>query len=373
MWISLSSKLADVDFINDNDSTAAIETILFSAFRGEHIVFAKRAIISYLLNVKLSNRSNSALKIIQSRYSELASIEKQQKFKVIIEPNISQSKYIENNIWTVPLLHFSNVALVPSCVLAENLRDATAYIYGANHALKMQGIKGLKVNLTKDSGGGADIPNKFSELIDSKRQFILSITDTDRTHPQGAFCSSSTKCSDISANTNWVVDHRTLDCSEIENILPINLLCDSVENSNAASSLSARLGFLKDTAFNDLNIHKWFDLKNGTTFAKKTEINNNEAERNYWISSTSSIKTPFHIGTECTKNQQCSKNNHKDCVCILFPGLGDGTLDRFNSYCASITIQKQYERVKTSLNSADWLKLGSIVASWGVALEKQRS
>jgi hypothetical protein len=373
MWITLSPQLTEVDFVNHQDSVAAIETILFSAFRGEHIVFAKRGILSYLLTLDLSNRSKSAIRNIQSRHAELASIEKLQKFRVIIKSNITHSTYIENNIWTVPLLHFSNVALVPSCVLAENLRDAKAYINGAHHALHMQGIKGLRVNLTKDSGGGTDTPNKFNELIDSRRQFVIAITDTDKTHPHGACCSSSTKCADISADSNWVVDHYNLDCSEIENILPINLLCDSIENSDAAPDLSEKLDFLKNNVFTDPSIHKWFDLKNGMALSKKKTINNNEAERNYWISTTTSIQSVFQYGAECLDKQQCLKNTQKECECILFPGLGNGTLDRFNTHCDSMSVPKQCERIKTSSNSGDWLELGSIVASWGIALEKQRS
>lgn len=373
MWISLSPQVAEIDFGGEHDLIAAIETILSSARRGEHIFFADRRTLAHLLSTGFSAPNQAVIKAVQSRYSELASIEAQQIFRVRVDPTIDQPRCHGANIWLVPLRHFASVALVPSCLLAEDLRDATAYLYSAWHAVHIQGTKGIKVNLTKDSGGGAGISKKLAELTESKRQFVLAITDTDKTHPLGACCAPTNKCADIAAHTPWVVEHQILDASEIENILPANLIYDSVEDSDAAHELSERLDFLKMYVFANRDLGRWFDLKNGTKLARVKMTNTNQQERGHWVSAMTSNVDAFECEIGCQTNSECPKITNKECTCTLIPGLGDETLERFNSYCAKLTLQKQSERVRTSTNSAEWLSLGSKIASWGAALEKQRS
>ena len=373
MWISLSPLLAEVDFVNDHDSVSAIETILSSFCRGEHIIFADRKTLSHLLTVQLSRPNHAALSSIQARYSELKSIEEEQLYRVVVVPNIMQSRRKTNALWFVPLKHFAIVALVPSCVLAENLRDAIAYVGCAIHAQKILGYRGIRVNLTKDSGGGADIPNKLGDLEKAKRQFVMSVTDTDRTHPFGTVCAPTIKCKAIVDKSSWVTEHQAVEGNEIENILPVNLVYDSIEASDAIHTLEKQLDFLKRTTFVTSSLHKWFDLKSGTKLARIRASNVNEIEREYWVEASKHIELKFCCADECADIQECPKADSRDCTCLLLPGLGGATLDRYNTHCATLTIQKQCERVQTSTNADDWLRLGLRVASWGAALEKQRS
>ena len=373
MWISLSPKLAEIDFASDLDSLAAIETIWASFSRGEHIVFSDRKTLDHLRDIGLSIPSRGAISSVLARFSELQTLEQCQRFRVLITPSIEQPFLDGPSSWQVPLNHFSQVALVPACILAENLRDATAYVSCATQAIKIRGPKGVKISLTKDSGGGAEISNKLLELEESRRQFVLTVTDTDKTHPNDDSCTPTKKCAATSAHSNWVIGHLELDCSEIENLLPINLIYDSIESSPAAHELSRRLDYLKKFVFNNTNIHKWFDVKNGVKLFRIMTTNINEREREHWEKSSTAISYAFQCTQECQTNHQCSKEKSKECECVLLPGLGDDTLDRFNSHCSAITIQKQCERIKTSANADDWLELGSKIASWGVALERQRS
>jgi hypothetical protein len=373
MWISLSPSVAEIDFNNDINATAAIEELFSSAHRGDHIVFSDRDTLKRLLLVKLSVVSHSGISALLSQFAFIASLESLQKFRVIIDPTASKIANQTSNIWRMPLHHFSKVALVPSCILAENLRDARAYINSAHHANSLSKIKGVRITLTKDSGGGADISNKFTDLINDKRQFIIAITDTDKTHPNDSSCAATKKCVDLSANSKWVTHHIELPCSEIENFLPINLLSDSVTETPSKSQLAEQLAFLNKSTFKDPDLHKWFDAKNGTKLSRIKENNLNEPERSHWKKSIILNNNFFQCKQECFNSIDCPINAIKDCECILIPGLGSETLDRFNDHCKNISIQKQCERVKTSNNAADWLDLGALLASWGIALEKQRS
>lgn len=373
MWISLSPKLAEIDFTKNQDAVAAIEAIWGSFFRGEHIVFSDRTTLIHLRDAGLSLSSRSSINSVLARFAELQALEKQQLTRVLIDPCITQSSFSTPNTWNIPLIHFSTVALVPACLLGENLRDATAYLNCANHAIKIRGPKGIKVNLTKDSGGGADISNKLLELAENKRQFVLAITDTDKTHPSDAPCSPTKKCAEISAQSNWVILHHELNCSEIENIIPTNLISDSIENSPAAHELSHRLDFLRSNVFKNPDLHKWFDLKNGTKLSRIKSSNNNYKEHEHWKNASKNIASAFECDKKCTTSQECQKSNTKECQCVFLPGLGDDTLDRFNSYCSKTSLNKLCERINTSENSKDWLQLGALVASWGAALERKRS
>jgi hypothetical protein len=373
MWISLSPKLVEIDFASDYESLSAIETIWASFFRGEHIVFSDRKTLGFLRDIGLSLASRASIGSVLARFSELKSLEQLQKFRVSVDPSIEQPCFLAPSTWQIPLKHFAKVALVPACILAENLRDATAYLNCATHALNICGPKGVKINLSKDSGGGAEISNKLLELEASRRQFILAITDTDKTYPKDDSCIPTKKCAEITTESNWVIHHKELNCSEIENILPVNLITDSIENSSAIHELSNRLDYLRKYVFNNSELHKWFDMKNGTKLFRIKTTNVNEREREHWEKSTTTIARAFECAPECSANDQCPKIKMKECECIFLPGLGDETLDRFNAHCSKITIQKQCERIRTSVNSKDWLELGSMIANWGVALERKRS
>lgn len=374
MWITISPIAGDIDYTTDHESAAAMEQIIGSANRGEHIVFADRVTLQKLLSANLSNVTQATIRSINTRYPELASIERTQIYKVFIDPTINKPIRKSDFNWNIPLSHFSKVALIPAVILAENLRDASAFVQCAMHANYLNGMKGLKVTLTKDSGGGADIPTKFHDLISTERQFTLAVTDTDKTYPSANPCAPTSKCADLAKNSAWVANHVQLDGFEIENILPTNLLRDSITNSAAFHDLCNEIAFIDERMSAKPDSYRWCDLKLGTKFSRTKSNNTNAEERQHWRDTIEINQLEgFQVSSTCTASEECPKSNARDCECILTPGLGSETLERFNTYCKTLSIQKQCERVRTSANGNDWLKLGEKIASWGAALEKQRS
>lgn len=121
MWITISPIAGDIDYTTDHESAAAIEQIIGSANRGEHVVFADRATLQKLLNANLSSVTQATIRSINTRYPELASIERTQIYKVFIDPTINKPIRISDFNWNIPLSHFSKVALIPAVILAENL------------------------------------------------------------------------------------------------------------------------------------------------------------------------------------------------------------------------------------------------------------
>lgn len=376
MWITIAPEVAKIDFNSNHDAIFAIEQIFSSSRRGENVVFSNRETLKSLLNIGLSSATIANIKSIESKIPELTGLESQQKFRVLIDSSITPSKTTIgiSNVWKIPLLHFSNVALLPSRVLAENTRDAKTYIQSAQHAHRLRGPSGFRIALTTDSGGGADIPTKLKTLMEERREFILTITDTDKTHPGATACAPTQKCSQLTTDSQWVCNHIALNCFEIENILPINLLLDSVVNSDSAPDLANQACFIHEKIAPSGDIYKWIDLKLGSKLFKKLDTNQNQQERSYWNQEIQNKGiNPFKLDHHCLLAGGCSRGTEKACECFISPGLGNDTLDRYNNYCGTLSYPKQVERAKTSTNISDWISLGESVASWGIAFEKQRS
>lgn len=376
MWITIAPEIADIDLSSNFESISAIEQIFSSSRRGEHVVFANRNTLRSLLKIGLSSPTIANIKFIESRIPELTELEKHQQFRVIVDQSAGPSKAVigANKVWRIPLLHFSTVAVVPSRILAENTRDAVAYIQSAHHAHKLRGLNGLRVNLTTDSGGGADTPTKLKNLIDSKREFILTVTDTDKTHPDANECAPTKKCSQLAKETDWTCDHIAINCFEVENILPSNLLLDSINNSDAAPDLAHLAYHIHEKIAPKGDIYRWLDLKLGTKLFRKFSKNTSTQERSYWQQEIQKHEVKiFSCQKDCEIEKDCLQGSEKACKCLISPGLGNDTLDRYNDYCKTLSLPKQIERARNSTNISDWLSLGEKVACWGIAFDKQRS
>ncbi|MBK8073665.1 MAG: hypothetical protein IPK34_17330 [Ramlibacter sp.] len=308
--------MKEVDYGVDQDATAAIEQVFSSVFRGEHVVVGSRSLLEYLATKQWSIASRAALTGILARLSELRSISGLQQYKVVLSSESdSQISKISPGIWKVPIHHFSNVALTPSCVVAENIRDANALEICANHFHMENGAKGLRVSLVKEGSGGPEVVTAMKQKITDKRQFVLSVTDTDKSNPASPECPTSSKCSSLSKMGNWVAEHVSVHGREIENALPQNLFRDSEENSDAWIDNSSSWDFLEHRVFPEDDVANWVDLKKGTFLVRTSAVNTDEADRAYWGAAANAIAEPFHSSKECIDGHCCK--DMKSCKCVL--------------------------------------------------------
>ncbi|MFI5445007.1 hypothetical protein [Polaromonas sp. UC242_47] len=373
MWIELSPDLENIDFAADNDALAALENILSSVFRGEHVLVGNRKTLESFQKAALSGHSKAVLRSVINRLPELLSLSELQVFKVTLRAELDITQQPEKNHWHVPLRHFSNVALVPASVLCENLRDASALLGCATHFHIEFNPRGLRISLTEDGGGGAEIAPTLEKKMRDARQFVMALTDTDRSHPDAAACLPTQKCEAIADKGSWVAAHVPLPCREIENILPINLLSDSTQASDARFATSDQLQYLQKNVFENSTIHLWADLKLGTKLSLCCESNVDQTERDFWRKASERIPHPFKAGKDCAIGKCPKIQGQKDCECLLAPGLGEKMLERFLEHTQTISMHKQVERIRTSSNSELWFELGKKVANWGIALEKLRA
>lgn len=373
MWISLSNLIKTNAIKEDIHKLAALEHIISSAFRGENFVFADRKTLQELIALPLSLPSIATLKHILLRHSEFSSLESALKYKVSVSESNNKPKRISKHEWEVPLLHFSNRAVTSAQVIGENASDAEALIHSAKQALKKDKINLAKVALTPSNGGGSDTPNTIIPIKEQQNTFLLIVTDTDKSHPNAQQSLTSSRCEEISQNSDWTIEHIALECFEIENLLPTNLVIDSIEESDAKYELSERLTYYKNTAFQQPAIFKWIDTKEGVKVWRARDNNKNNQEQSYWKQSEKAIGKCFQLQAACTKSNECPKNAQNECQCFHFPSLGSDTLDRFVNYCNRLSVQKASERAATSANGTDWFELGRRIASWGIAPERIRA
>lgn len=370
MWIEIADDVQTLDVQHDLAASAALESVLSSAFRGEHVVVATRPTIEYLLKQGLTRASEAVLRHVAVKLPELRALKQAQTFVVELSANSPANKRTSPFTWRIPLKHFSTVALVPSALLGENLRDARIFELCGQHYMLSSKLRGIGICLTTEGAGGPEVVPSLKKKSSDQRQFVLALTDTDKSHPAGSTCAPTRKCQSYAIACTWVIHHIGLECRELENALPQNLLVDSTHEIGGAT-LSAQIAHLEQYAFENDAVWRWADMKLGTSYFLAKEENSDEAERMHWAEADMTVK-PYLCSDAC-EAEYCRYAELDKCECLLLPGLGDKVLDRFLAHSDSTSLHKQSERVGTSPNRSYWLELGMKVSHWGVAFNKFRA
>lgn len=361
MWIEFDDSLSEKIDVADERQCAAIESIALSAFYGRHIMFAKTKTIAWISRQGVSSVTKAVCKKIKSRYSELSSIRSVIGVRLVVMAD-DEVLHFNNGTWFVSISTLSEYPVQFGLLLAENLNDALIYLLAAEHYKISKGLKWLNVELSPDGGGGTQIYPRFENSILKKSVFCLAITDTDKDFPTAASNITSQRCRAVAMQRKWIADHFDVPARELENILPINLVEDAIYNDTGAADLHGKISSVKSRILGDYEPILYCDLKLGTKFSW-TKDKNIEKSR-YWKA---------FVKSRNIKKVSCGVECEEECKCFMIDSLGETVAEKFFKFCAELSPQKQYERVKSSENCTQWLAVGKAVFDWGVALPKSRN
>lgn len=364
MWLEVDESLVDLYPTLNESQCAGLEAIALSVFHGKNSLFAKKRTLDWMMNQELSSAAKSVCLRIKNRLSEYSSLRDFVGLKILIVGSNRILHYDDQGLWELPLKILEENPVTTCSLLTENLSDADIYLIAAEHYKKHIKINGLITNLTPFGGGGNQIYPAFKRFIDRKESFCFSITDTDRDYPTAESNETSKNCRSLAQERKWVADHLDVPARELENILPINLVEDAIFDDRGSVDLHERFEKIKLRIVDQPMALLFCDLKMGTKFSWASTHHGNQEKARFWREFIDSRSPPLH---------NCGNGCKNDCECFLIESLGEKVAEKFLDFCKKNSIQKQYERMKTSANSDKWLEVGKAVFNWGVATPRSRS
>lgn len=362
MWLFLDSSLESIDPASAN-MRAALEQLCYAVGRGEHALGALPATVRHLLTGEYSPAPKAVLrKLLDSAPDILARYERA-KFSVRIVAEGLDPLRLTDFEWTIPIDWLRLNGVPASILLAENTRDADMFKIAAAQSMVVDRT-GTNFQVAIANGGGADTPRVLKGEVDSKRSFVLCITDSDRQCPAAQGNRTSVECSKIASGSDWVSSHLMLEERELENVVPVNL----VEDALAALGDDAQLKKLMDLRLVceiDPRAWSYFDLKEGTPL--RVMFGNCSQ---FWLAFRDHPVCRARVNEACIEAGRCSDER---CGCQIAPSLGTRIVDHVMQYLSLHSIHATAKRAQTSANRQRWFEVGALVAAWGASSPKMRS
>jgi hypothetical protein len=367
MWIEISDSVPTTHPTPPLGVVSILEQVASASFRGWHVLDASRPCLLWMNGLGFSMIALAAIKRAIAQIAEKRSIKSRIETRICLEGPSGIFYQSNEGIWHVSLDAFDAAAFTPSELLAEDLRDARVFEISARHYQQHKGLKGSSISLWPGHGGGNGIVPCFHATIQNRTKFVLAVTDSDRDHPEALASATSTACRKLAEKQEWIAAHYELGCREIENLLPIHLVEDSIEAiAGGSPELVGRVKVCSEVAAKNIEAHQFADLKLGTRGWHATASDTNEKRRSFWSSAAKGI-----LGRDAVCTDECAYGSHA-CTCTFMPALGARTVEHFEEHCQKLSLPKQLERVKTSINAEGWLDVGRAAFMWGVADPRQR-
>jgi len=306
----------------------------------------------------LSAPSKAAIKRAHSRVAEIGSLKNEIEARLMVCGQGDKIVRTADGDLIAPVNKLIGVNFSRTEMLAENIRDGEIFVLAGKTYRKARRLTSLNINFSLKNGGGADIAYCLSNSVKEQMDFVLAITDGDVDHPECGPSIVSQNCEKIVNESAWICAHAMLPCREVENLVPVNLLHDSIESHLPdAAEVHQRHAKIEEARAKRGDCYKFADLKEGTPGFHCGENDPSPDRRKFWCSVAKDLKNEF-----CGN---CKKA--KECTCNLLEGLGGNTLKRVLDHCANLSDLKLFERSNSSDNKDDWLAIGKVVFTWGVA------
>jgi hypothetical protein len=368
MLIILNDSISDLDLMADEHSCIALQNLITCSLKGEHFVTGSRAVLNWLSEQEsISIHLRKKVKRIENWVAQRGDLLNVIKRKIIVDSSVNEITKLSENHWCVPLIHFYENGTSPSVILAESLVDVDLLYEAAIYYKFSKGIRAINIRYEPRSGGGSTIFNVLDQIKNSRREFCLCITDSDKKSPNCPQSSTSRKCESLCNDASWVVEHAELSVHEIENLIPIEIL----ENSLSVQLELDKFDLLKSrTKILGGDYYKFCDLKVGFTLKNLKSLDAGNPRYKYWKEVLDRLSSGGHISEFCELSEiQCTA---EDCSCVLAPGFGDGLLSKIITKMKQTTPTKFHESAKDSFMINDWLSIGRIFFEFSCCPDKDR-
>ncbi|MHA6833895.1 hypothetical protein [Ralstonia pseudosolanacearum] len=365
MIIEFDDSFLEVDFAHDPNLVAGVDAVALAARRGDHYVFASRAVAKRLeAETQLCNGARGVMAHVAANYSFLAHYLRSFSLKAIVSAhNRAPTRNVEG-IWIVPIQHFAVHGISQTVLLAENRTDAELYEHAATHYGMHFGGRSEKIKVNIRGGGGNTIAEEFQGIAERKTEICVCITDSDRLAPGCAVGAIARQCRETAAESDWLVYHFAAECRELENSIPRTILLDTVANVDPENYKKYQeVQHLFTEAEKD---HA--DLKESTNLAWIFRQGANSPQRTFWLEAAK--KREDVAAGECFKNGQCWKE--KVCDCVVVPGLGKKVASHVLQAFNHQSPHEAYKQNKNAPNFSTWLEIGKAVFEMGAGPKPMR-
>lgn len=379
MWIEIPDEIEEYLYNIDDamsKSSLAINALLESMLKGQHIVYATRRLLDIISKLPYINPSNKAFICwIKQQYIYLYGCRDIVEYKIRVTTD-EESISVNDNIYIVPLDYFFDFR--ESKLLTENEADGEFFVDIYDFIRKNKKVGDFySIRFENDSCHGANVASKIIQNAKENR-IAICILDSDR-EMKDSKVGSTYKGANKSFNKvkdNHIMLLKALDVREKENLFPPSaymLLCEE-----KIAFLMVLHQFVEEE-----KIIKYFDIKDGIKY-KKYKINGWEQ---YY---KAVIDEMTRVGLY--KLPQQEKEDNDDFICI--EGIGEKICNVLCKvlleeeiaseeilYSRGITEDKKQKvrEVRKSLKDilppymyTEWEQIHKLLFSWGCCISENK-
>ncbi|WP_286867787.1 MULTISPECIES: hypothetical protein [unclassified Herbaspirillum] len=355
---SILERNSDDPVIRQAVESAAIET-----WRGNHFIFGSRKTLEFLASISgLTAESKSIIEKCLGNYATSAAFLKSIPIRVEICCRQTYTSKREDR-WILPVERLTH-GISPTVLLTENLTDAYLYDFAAKHyALISEGGTSFKVSCR--GGGGSTTPDCLKAIIAEAREWVLCLTDSDKSSPQAPFGNVSIRCEEEASEARWIAKHNSIPGKTLENVLPHQLIDISVPVELRPNWDE----YNRITKTGERPWAKYTNLKTGNTVRWIRRLPNGGADRPFWNEIAREIGIDLADCTcvefDCIRDDKCGK--------LAIPALGSRIGEHVLAYLRENSVQRSFQLAKKSANFELWMEIGKAVFNFGLAPKRARS
>lgn len=355
-----------VESLNNGDSDAAefLEQLILHRKKCKNLIVAERNVLRELSNSwNLSPIARSLYKILANRCSEFKLILSHSKKYYKVVSSYQGNKMVHSNNQIIIHLSMKEGNCTDftdrSILLAESTDDINFYKIVGNYYIKHQNIHRMGISFEEMIGGGDTTSTRLEQIIKEERRLCLCIIDSDKKYKDADYGDTLRKALNIvNKNNTENIELYPLPTHEIENLIPVEILCEVCKNIPESKTGIDFLKFLLKRDSSEYSPVFYFDYKKGlpkNKFILKTNSTKEDLKkfrrldhfRQYW---TEYINA-FGATIESDTNEP------------IIPGVCEKILSHAIKYLKD---QPQLEKViANSYIQNLWLNLGSAVVTWG--------
>lgn len=329
------------EVVGDKDEfLVSIDNLLKSHGEGKHHLWMPIETVKFLMGVDgFCVFSRQVLIALMSQVVEEAELYREFAFYAAIN---FEDKHILNyheGVLRIGYGHFlDSAAIQESILLSENGLDGEAYLWGANVYLTLAGIRGMRVNMEIQPGGGNTTYDQFERLENGKR-FFACIVDSDRDHPNAQLGETAKRFKRVDVGFSRRRYFEVLHCHELENILPLKIVKELFADI-------CKAGLVQSDGY--INYRTYPDHKTGLCI-KQARLDDVKYKTDYWAAFESL--------------------EEEELICASF---GDNMLKACVDFMSLLSPKKAASYIDENVD-AEWIRVSRMVASWGVGGRGLRS
>lgn len=343
-----------------------VQNILCAHREGKHIVITNQRFLKELVgNINLGNSTRATAQSIIQEIRELIPLKDKVVYHCKVDMTSSKSgviDYDESNKFFVvgyQFFHDSSKSQLTK-LLCEDINDYKIYKVIADHYKFINKLSKVNIRFDILNGGGANIKNNFDQ-IKKTEELCFCILDSDKKHPKSKLGSTANKFSHT--NDSASCKHFIIDSHEVESLIPMKIIEDSIINNKLDNSYLFAYEQLNALVTYSEEVKMYFDHKKGITINDMIKLDNKYKDT-FWQSSIINAKN-FKKRSKCIREMRCECQE----PCFAVSGFNTGLLDSCADTISKLSVTKLNMYV-TSILKDEWSIIGHRLFSWGCAISK---